>query len=390
MRRTRLQLRSFALVVSASLAVWALEGTVTPAAAQQAEQGRVVNVKVHGRSLEGNLSGESPDRDVSIYLPPDYDRDTARRYPVVYLLHGYSLTNAYWIGDGSQGSRSIDVPGAMDRDIANGRAREMILVMPNGDSKYDGSMYSNSVTSGNWEGFIAEDLVGYVDSHYRAIADRRGRGLAGHSMGGYGTVRIGMKRPDVFSSLYILSACCLMNDPAAFARRNAAAERAGSNGESRAPNGESRAPSGESRGPSGESAGQSGERRERNRGGGFPNVVKAEAAAWSPNPQNPPSYFDLPGGGTAEDSLIAAKWAANSPLAMIDQYIPNLKRYTSIGMDVGLQDGLKASNERLAGVLAAYGIEHAFETYEGDHVNRIAERMEQKVIPFFSEHLASE
>lgn len=376
MRRTGLQLRSFALVVSTILAVWALEGTVTLAAAQQAEKGRVVNVKVHGRSLEGNLSGESPDRDVSIYLPPDYARDTARRYPVVYLLHGYSLTNAYWIGDGSQGSRSIDVPGAMDRDIESGRARGMILVMPNGDSKYDGSMYSNSVTSGNWEGFIAEDLVAYVDGHYRTIADRRSRGLAGHSMGGYGTVRIGMKRPDVFSSLYILSACCLMNDPAAFARRNAAAaERADSNAESRG---------------SGESARQSGERREGNRGGGFPNVVKAEAAAWSPNPQNPPTYFDIPGGGTADDSLIAAKWAANSPLAMIDQYIPNLKRYAGIGMDVGLQDGLKASNERLAGVLAAYGIEHAFETYEGDHVNRIAERMEQKVIPFFSEHLASE
>jgi enterochelin esterase-like enzyme len=332
-----------------------------PTAAQ--DNGRVINVKVHGRALEGNLSGEPADRDVSIYLPPSYDRESRRRYPVVYLLHGYSLTNAYWVGDGSQGPPSIDVPGAMDRDIASGKSREMILVMPNGDSKYDGSMYSNSVTSGNWEAFIAEDLVSYIDTHYRTIAERAGRGLAGHSMGGYGTIRIGMKRPDVFSSLYILSACCLMNDPAAFARRAAQA------------NAESQSDSS----ATGDNA------RPRGR---FPNVVNAEAAAWSPNPKNPPNYFDLPGGEGPLAALVAAKWAANSPLAMIDQYIPNLRLYRGIGMDVGTQDGLSVSNRQLADVLAAYGIEHSFETYEGDHTNRIAERMEQHVLPFFSAHLA--
>jgi S-formylglutathione hydrolase FrmB len=85
----------------------------------------------------------------------------------------------------------------------------MIVVMPNGFSLHKGSMYSSSVTTGDWETFIARDLVSYVDGHYRTIADRTSRGLAGHSMGGYGTLRIGMKRPDVFSSLYSLSACCL-------------------------------------------------------------------------------------------------------------------------------------------------------------------------------------
>src|SRR5678809_1349357 len=84
---------------------------------------------------------------------------------------------------------------------------------PDAFTKYSGSMYSSSPTTGDWEAYIAEDLVGYVDSHYRTIANRMSRGLGGHSMGGYGTIRIGMKRPDVFSSLYIMSACCLMNDP---------------------------------------------------------------------------------------------------------------------------------------------------------------------------------
>jgi S-formylglutathione hydrolase FrmB len=74
--------------------------------------------------------------------------------------------------------------------------------MPNAYTRYQGSMYSSSLTTGDWENFIARELVAYIDSHYRTIPNRMSRGLAGHSMGGYGTRRIGMKHPDVFSSIY--------------------------------------------------------------------------------------------------------------------------------------------------------------------------------------------
>ena len=346
-------------------------------AADQPAKGRVETVKVHGKALDGNLSGEPADRDVSIYLPPSYDRDRSKRYPVVILLHGYSLTNKYWVGGTGQGFGSIDVPGAMDRDIAAGKSREMILVMPDGNSKYDGSMYSSSVTSGDWESFIAEDLVGYVDGHYRTLANRGSRGLAGHSMGGYGTIRIGMKRPDVFSSLYALSSCCLINDPAAFARRPAppAAPPSNQSGAAAGPNARPSMPGSENAG-------------ETPRRPSFANVVNAEAAAWSPNPSNPPTYFDLPGAEGVDSALVAQKWAANSPLVMVDQYVANLKRYSALAMDVGLQDGLLATNEQLAKRLQAYGLRLEFETYEGDHVNHIADRVEQKVLPYFSAHLS--
>jgi Putative esterase len=72
-------------------------------------------------------------------------------------------------------------------------------------------LYSNSKTTGDWETFIAVELVNYIDSHYRTIPDRASRGLTGHSMGGYGTFRIGMKHPEVFSSLYAMSACCMID-----------------------------------------------------------------------------------------------------------------------------------------------------------------------------------
>lgn len=348
-------------------------------AADQPAKGRVETVRVHGKALDGNLSGEPADREVSIYLPPSYDRDRSKRYPVVILLHGYSLTNKYWVGGAGQGFGSIDVPGAMDRDVAAAKSREMILVMPDGNSKYDGSMYSSSVTSGDWESFIAEDLVAYVDGHYRTLANRASRGLAGHSMGGYGTIRIGMKRPDVFSSLYLLSACCLMNDPAAFARRSATpAQPTASSGQAGPGSGANARPGA----PSAENAGNAPRRPS------FENVVKAEAAAWSPNPKNPPTYFDLPGAEGVDAALVTQKWAANSPLVMVDQYIANLKRYSGIGLDVGLQDTLLATNEQLAKRLEAYGLPLHFETYEGDHVNHIADRVEQKVLPYFSEHLS--
>jgi enterochelin esterase-like enzyme len=302
-----------------SIAAAALVALGSATAADQAAKGRVETVKVHGKALEGNLSGEPADREVSIYLPPSYDRDRSKRYPVVILLHGYSLTNKYWVGGTGQGFGSIDVPGAMDRDIAATKSREMILVMPDGNSKYDGSMYSSSVTSGDWESFIAEDLVAYVDGHYRTLASRASRGLAGHSMGGYETIRIGMKRPDVFSSLYTLSSCCLMNDPAAFARRPAPSPPPAS-GQPGAAAGPNARPSM----PGSESPGNAPQRR------GFANVVSAEAAAWSPNPGNPPTYFDLPGAEGVDAALVAQKWAANSPLVMVDQYVANLKRYPAI------------------------------------------------------------
>jgi hypothetical protein len=85
--------------------------------------------------------------------------------------------------------------------------------------------------------------------------------------------------------------------------------------------------------------------------------------------------------------LIQAKYAANSPLAMIDQYVTNLKKYNAIMGDVGLQDGLANSNKQMDQILTDFGVKHTFETYEGDHTNRVKERFELKVLPFFSSNL---
>src|SRR5579871_3187399 len=308
-------------------------------------QGTIEKITVHGKSLEGNLEGDSPDRDVWVYLPPSYAKQSGRRYPVLYFLHGYTAhAETYW--------KMMSVPETADQAMSGGALKEMILVLPDAYTVYDGSMYSNSPTTGDWEDYISQDLVSYIDSHYRTIASREARGLAGHSMGGYGTVRIGMKHPEVFSALYAMSSCCLMNNPQL---RPASATAAN--------------------------------QTKQGRGGAFAKVISAEAAAWSPDPKNPPDFFDLPQKDGEFHPEVAALWIANSPLAMVDQYVPNLKKYRAIAMECGLQDGLIASNKQLDEALVKLGVPHTFETYEGNHTNRVKERFEMKVLPFFSENL---
>jgi S-formylglutathione hydrolase FrmB len=250
------------------------------------------------------------------------------------------------------------MPEVADRAMTTGGAHEMILVMPNAYTIYQGSMFSNSATTGDWEGYVTRDLVAYMDSHYRTIASAAGRGLAGHSMGGYGTIRLAMKYPDVFSSIYILSACCLT------ANLN--------------PRGESFAQAEAVKTPA--------DAAKLARG---PITMLAEAAAWSPNPKNPPFFFDLPVKDGKVQPAVAARWVANAPLAIIDQYIANLRKLRAIAIDVGDKDGLAASNKELARVLSQYDLPNTFETYDGDHTNHIADRMEKNVLPFFSTQLTS-
>src|SRR5688572_22605994 len=172
-----------------------------PAPVPGAKPVAVERIKVHGAALAGNLEGDAVDRDVLVFLPPSYAKERSRRYPVVYALHGYSIGAEQW-------AQEIHVPQTIAGAFATG-AREMIVVLPDSKTAHNGSMYSSSVTTGDFERFIAVDVVGYVDAHYRTLPDRRSRGLVGHSMGGYGATRIGMKYPDVFGSLYIMSPCCL-------------------------------------------------------------------------------------------------------------------------------------------------------------------------------------
>jgi enterochelin esterase-like enzyme len=327
-----------------------------PAAPAGPRIGKVERVTVHGKSLEGNLEADSPDRDATVYLPPSYLSDQARRFPVVYLLHGYGGRADTFT------ARLASLQESGDRLAAAPGFSEAIVVTPDAYTLHKGSMYSNSATTGDWERYIAEDLVAYIDSHYRTLASRASRGLAGHSMGGYGALRIGMKRPDVFMSLYIMSACCLGANrnprPDALAAAEAIKTREQADEAARAP--------------------------------GFgPSVSLASAAAWSPNPANPPLYLDLPVKDGKVRPDIVAKWVANAPLEMLEQYASNLRKYYAVAIEIGTSDTLLASNRQLHDALTRLRVPHAYEEYDGDHTNRVRERIERNVLPFFSKDLVA-
>jgi S-formylglutathione hydrolase FrmB len=307
-------------------------------------------IKVHGAALEGNLEGNDVDREVIVYLPPSYASSKTRRYPVVYALHGYSIGAEQW-------THEIHVPQTVEGAFAEG-AKEMIVVLPDSKTRHNGSMYSSSMTTGDFERFIWHDLVAYIDSHYRTIPERSSRGLVGHSMGGYGASRIGMKHPEVFGSLYIMSPCCM--SARAGGPANSSLEKAVADVKT----------------PEDEAKLSFGVRAQ-----------LASAAAWSPDPKNPPFYLDLPTKDGVTQPDVLAKWAANAPLAFVDQYIGNLKQYRAISMDVGDQDGLRIDAGKLHDVLTNYGIENSFEIYPGTHTSAVADRFQNHVMPFFTKNL---
>lgn len=119
----------------------------------------------------------------------------------------------------------------------------------------------------------------------------------------------------------------------------------------------------------------------------FARAQLAAAAAWSPNPKNPPLFLDLPTKAGEPQPEVLAKWAANAPLAFIHQYIPGLRRYRAIALDVGDQDGLRTDTGKLHDVLDTYGIANTFEVYPGTHTSKLGERFQDHVLPFFSANL---
>ncbi|WEK46291.1 MAG: alpha/beta hydrolase-fold protein [Candidatus Andeanibacterium colombiense] len=327
--------------------------TEAPAAVAGAPHAVIERISVHSPSIAGNLEGNSADRDVVVVLPPSYRADPARRYPVVYALHGYSIGAEQWL-------KEIHVPQVAESAFAAGTP-EMILVFPDSKTVHNGSMYSTSVTTGDFEHFIATDLVGYIDSHYRTIPERRSRGLVGHSMGGYGATRIGFKHADTFGALYLMSPCCMPARPAGgpLTPEMLATISALKPGDDMS---------------------------------GLPFQLRgllAMASAWSPDPAKPPLYLDLPydkDGHPLED--VFKRWDANAPFAMFDQYAPDLKRYAAIALDVGDEDSLKDDTRKLHELMLAYGIDNSFELYHGTHTSRVAFRIQDNVLPFFGKNLA--
>lgn len=341
------------LAMTAIGPAWGQANTKQPEIVSGAAPVSVEQINVFSPAIDGNLMGETANREVFVILPPSYQAEADRRYPVVYGLHGYSIGAGEWM-------QEIHAPQTIEGAFANGVA-EMIVVLPTSRNIYNGSMYSSSMTTGNFERFIADDLVAFIDENYRTIPQRESRGLVGHSMGGYGATRIGMKHADVFGSLYLMSigggstrgpADLSAEDLAQIAAMESPADAANLSF--------------------------------------FARAELAKAAAWSPNPQNPPLYLDMPYSNGELDPAIAAKWAGNIPMNIVDQYVDQLARYDGLAIEVGDADGALDGARAFSEILSTYQVDHVFDVYAGDHTSELGYRMQDHVMPFFAEHLAFE
>lgn len=316
---------------------------------------QVVQITIHSAALEHNRVKDSPDRAVSIYLPPDYDSET-RRYPVLYLLHGYTGTERGWMNPSYVG-----LPEMMDRLLRQHAIQPMIVIMPNCFNRFGGSFYTNSVLSGDWEDFIVRDLVSYVDAHYRTIVSPEGRGIAGHSMGGYGALRLGMDHPEVFSVAYGLSPCCSYWNEQAGRTDVVRAQRAKT-------------------------------LQEVFQAGMGPQVELALAAAFSPDLANPSFGVDWPFDTKGQVvAAVVAKWKANLLDQIAVRYAAERPRLHVLGLDVGREDedrDILLGARKLDRQMTQLGVLHEYSEYNGTHSSGVGERMEKVVLPLLSKSMA--
>ncbi|MEO6347599.1 MAG: alpha/beta fold hydrolase [Aquaticitalea sp.] len=325
-------------------------------------------------SIEHNYGGEDAMRQISIYLPPDYNssRDS---YPTIYFLHGFAV-------DDSQIFQWMDLKQLMDKAIETKKIRPVILVLPNSKTTYGGSFYTNSKLIGNWSDYIAKDVVEYLDKNFRTIPNRENRGLSGHSMGGNGALKIAMLYPEVFSSVYAMSPAVLdwSND---FSMESQGFKRIFE--------------------PSIESDVH--EILTNFEGKGdfdafYATVLINLGRAYSPSGDNTNFGANYPitydGNKSTIHADIQQLWEDNFPMNMIDNHLTALKSLNAIKMDWGRNDEfphIPVTALKFSKKLEANGIVHFAEEYIGDHTNKLdgfEGRIYMDMLPFFEMYLGND
>lgn len=332
-------------------------------------QGKVEEKTFLAASIQNNKGGEDPNRRLTIYLPPGYEKNK-ESYPVLYFLHGFAVNDEEMMG-------WIKFNELLDSAIKAKMIQPCILVIPNNMTKYYGSFYTNSSVAGNWADFIGKDVVDYMDKNYRTIANRNNRGLFGHSMGGNGALKMAMLFADKFSTIYAMSPGALhfsddfrLSHPAF---KRAAEQKNIDSLRTAVPYFDFEK---------------------------FPfyeMIYVSLARMYSPNANEPRIQADEPikytGGKMEVKAEVLKKWEANFPINMMEDHLPALKSLTALKIDWGRNEEFKhipATNLAFSKKLEALGVKHFAEEYIGDHVNMLdgfEGRIFTEVLPFFERYL---
>ncbi|MCA0455014.1 MAG: esterase [Chloroflexi bacterium] len=315
--------------------------------------GRVDTPYLQSQILQGNLPGDPTERMLPVYLPPGYDDNPDKRYPVIYVLAGHGGSGPLMLAPVAWGE---SFPERIDRLISTGAMQPVIAVLPDCWTIFGGAQYINSSALGQYEDYLLQELIPYVDSTYRTLASREHRAITGKSSGGYGAMVQSMRHPEVFGAMASHSGDIyfefgLLPD---LAKMHANLLRY--NGLE-----------------------------------GFieqiPTIkpkshdpffsllgMLCYGAAYAPNPAAHRGFdmpVDLETGALVED--VWQRWLAWDPVRMIDQaeHIDAWRQLSYIYLDCGLWDELNfpVGTRIMSNKLKALGIAHDFELFNDGHIN---------------------
>jgi S-formylglutathione hydrolase FrmB len=314
--------------------------------------------------LADNCVGDSATRNLVVHLPPGYQR-SQQRYPAIYHLHGFGgcALNSVVDFSTSAGPRWRSFRDMAAESITAGRSAAMIHVFPDGANRWGCSQWVGNEVQGDYDRYVAEEVVRFVDERYRTIPSVASRGLVGASSGGIGTFNVGARHPEVFGALAVQCADIYMEvSHVAWLVKfvNACHPQ----------------------GPRGPLPGNT-----------WTWFTYGLALAYSPNRHNPPYYVDLPILYPTGELVpeVWQRWLAYDPIRAVYTFADNLCRYKGIYLDVGFRDehdlhlGHRILNKRLDEL----GITHENHEHDGTHSSHTIERLEL-IHQWFSRVLVSE
>lgn len=320
----------------------------------------IVTPTLTSQFLRANPMGDPHERQVPIYLPPDYETSGAR-YPVVYFLAGFAGGGRYLLSESLWGET---LPQRIDRLVRAGTVRPLIVVMADCLTRLGGSQYINSAATGRYEDHLVDELVPFVDATVRTVATRAGRAVMGKSSGGYGATVLAMRHPDVFAAAVDHSGdkyfelCYKADIPAAVAALG------------RFEHSPARFLEGFPHPPT-----------ERGRHWFALVNLLAMASCYSPNPASAIG-FDLPfDPRTGElDADVWARWLAHDPVALAAAHADALRRLALYYLDCGRWDEhhLQLGNRIYSRRLTALGVPHVYDEFDGGHMN-VAHRYDESL-----------
>lgn len=334
-------------------------------------------VEIPALALANNALRDPDHQQAAVYLPPSYDV-SGRRYPVVYFLtmFGQSATSP-------RGYPALQA--VMDRLEASGQAPEMLVAVVSGLNSLGGSFYTNSPVAGNWEDFVVQDVVGYIDSHYRTLPSPASRGISGLSMGGYGALSMALRRPEVFGLVYALSPALFdpqgLTDSQMFASPEVVQDVASMLGAVAALPGAQR---------------EDAFRQGFTGLGDWEKFTFAYGAAFAPAPDLQPPYIQYPykieGEALVRDESVWNAWqdGLGGLSKTLNRYQSGSAHLKAIGFEFGLQDEntwIPRGCQYLSQQMDRRGIVHSLQTFQGGHFDHLEERLEGTLLPFFTREL---